>query len=81
MVFARRMKAGNTPIALARESFSLPIAVVVVARWSISPARSSRLAATSVTSFEELTTKSRSSGVSRLSSEKRRLEAASEGFR
>ena len=61
--------------------FSRPIAVTVVARWSISPERSDLRSAIVETSLEELTTKSRSSGESRLSSSTRRLVAASDGLR
>ena len=63
------------------DALHLAIAVVVVARLSTSPERSSRRSATSVTSLEEATTKRSSSGVSRLSSLKSLLDAASDGLR
>ena len=80
-MFARRMNGGSCSIASASAACSEPIAVVVVARLSTRPARSSRRSATSVTSFEEATMKRSSSGVSRLSSLKSLLEADSDGLR
>ena len=80
-MLARRMNGGSCSIESASAACSSPIAVVVVARLSTSPERSSWRSATSVTSLEEETMKRSSSGVSRLSSLNRRLEAASEGLR
>ena len=80
-MLARRMNGGSCSIDSASAACSEPIAVVVVARWSTRPARSSRRSATSVTSLEEATTKRSSSGVSRLSSLNSLLEADSDGLR
>ena len=80
-MLARRMNGGSCPIASASAACSEPIAVVVVARLSTRPERSSRRSATSVTSLEEETMKRSSSGVSRLSSLKSLLEADSDGLR
>jgi len=81
VVFARRSKSGRRRIESASAWFWLPIAVVVVASWSTRPARSSWRSAMSVTSCEEETMKRSSSGVSRLSSRNRVLDAASDGLR
>ena len=81
VVFARRMNGGRRLIARARSSLRAPIAPNVRLRLVTSPARSSRLTARSVTSFDDETMKRSSIGVSRLSSENSRLDAASEGLR
>ena len=81
VVLARRMNGGRRPIDSASASFWLPSARVVSLRFPIRPARSSRRSARAVT-IRELSTRKRSStGVSLVSSLKRRLEVDSAGFR
>ncbi len=81
VVLARRMKGGSCSIESASASFWSPSARVVSFRFPIRPARSSRRSATAVTSFALSTRKRSSTGVSLVSSLKRRLDVDSAGFR
>ena len=80
-MLARRMKSGRRWTDSASGPFWLASALVVVARLSTSPARSSRRSAMSVTSLDEETTNRSSSASSRVSSSNRRELAASDGLK
>jgi hypothetical protein len=75
------MKGGRFSIACASSALRLASAPVVSFRLPTSPARSSRRSASAVTSRELSTRKRSSTGVSRVSSLKRRRDVDSAGLR
>ena len=80
VVFARRRNGGSCSTESASSCWREPIALVVVARWSTRPARSSLRSARSVTRLEDETTKRSSSRESELSSRNSREDACSDGI-